>query len=275
MVWNLYGGGVDGVSEERLHTQAKIIAGLEPDVLALPECTWWDEDEERRLLYMAHKLDLMPVGMVRSHIGDGRNHTTLLIRPSKLRLLGRRTLGEGVFHHALIRARLRPVAAGDDGSHDFLAFGTHFSWADGDSRLREARWLTDYGGEFPGVPPRAMLLGDLNIPDREPESWSLIPKNLHSRYRLVLGTGEFGGVDQRALQVLIKSGWVDPQTLTGQKRAATVGYFYDNERVPWCLDYGLVSGLKVTSYHTHDTPQARNASDHLPAVLDVEVGPST
>ncbi|MEU3973411.1 endonuclease/exonuclease/phosphatase family protein [Streptomyces bacillaris] len=275
MTWNLYCGGLDGADESRLRVQTEILADLAPDILCLPECTWWDEADERRLWQTAHRLGLAPVNMVRSYVGDGRNHTTLFYRPSRLQLIGRRTLGAGVFHHALIRARLRPVEAGGEGAPDFLAFGTHFSHLDGDARLREARWLTDYGGEFPGVPPRAILLGDLNTPDREPEDWSLIPKNLHSRYRLVLPNGEFGGSDRRALQVLLNSGWSDPQELTGEERAATVGYFYPNEPVPWSLDYGLVSGLKVTAYRTYVTSAAESASDHLPVVLDAEVGPPT
>ncbi|MEU6663808.1 endonuclease/exonuclease/phosphatase family protein [Streptomyces sp. NPDC046821] len=272
VTWNLYCGGVDGGADEsRLRVQTETLADLAPDIACLPECSWWDEEDERRLWQTAHLLGMAPVRMAPSHVGDGRNFTTLLYRPSRLQLLGRRTLGRGVFHHALIRARLRPVAAGDDSPHDFLAFGTHLSYVDGDTRLREARWLTDYGGEFPGVPPRAVLLGDLNMPDRESEDWSLIPKNLQSRYRIVLPNGEFGDADRRAVQVLIKSGWKDPELLTGEKRAAIVGYFYPNEPVPWSLDYGLVSGLKVISYRTHDA--ARSASDHLPVVLDMEVGP--
>lgn len=123
------------------------------------------------------------------------------------------------------------------------------------------------------LPPRAILLGDLNVPDRQPDCWSRIPKKLHSRYRVVHPDGEFGGVDQRALQVLGNSGWIDPQTLTGKKRDATVGYFYANEAGLWCVDYGFVSGLNATSYRAHDTPEARTASDHLPVVLDVELGP--
>ncbi|MEU4659505.1 endonuclease/exonuclease/phosphatase family protein [Streptomyces sp. NPDC023723] len=273
VAWNLYLGGLDGADESRLRTQMKILADLAPDILCLPECTRWDEDDQRRLWWTAHELGLTPVAMAPSRIGDGRNYTTLLYRPSRLRLIGRRVLGREVFHHALIRARLRPVAAGDHDGCDFLAFGTHFSYVDGDVRLHEARWLTDYGGEFSGVPPRAILLGDLNTPDREPESWSLVPNNLHSRYRIVLPNGEFGGVDSRALDVLLNSGWGDPQVLTGEKRAPTVGYFYPNEPVPWCLDYGLVAGLQVTAYRTYDTPQARAVSDHLPVILDVETDP--
>ncbi|MFD0501535.1 endonuclease/exonuclease/phosphatase family protein [Streptomyces rhizosphaericus] len=184
----------------------------------------------------------------------------------------RAVLARDVFHHGLIRAVLRPVEE-EDGRHDFFVLATHLSYTDGETRLREARWMTDYGDEFPGVPPRGVLLGDLNIPDGEPPDWSLIPRNLHSRYRIVREDGSFGGVDRRALQALLNSGWQDPQTITGVRRAPTVGYFYPNEPVLWSLDYVLTTRMDVTLYRTHDTPQARAASDHLPAVADIEVRP--
>ncbi|ANZ13451.1 endonuclease/exonuclease/phosphatase family protein [Streptomyces noursei] len=273
VTWNLFLGGLDGADETRLGRQAEILSEIDADIVCLPECNRWDEDNEGRLWWMAHTLGLQPVAMVRSRLGTPpvQNHTALLYRPSKLRLMGRAILGRDVFHHALIRARLRPVEEHDD-QRDFLVLATHLSYTDGDTRLREARWMTDYGGKFPGAPPRAMLLGDLNVPDREPASWSLIPANMHSRYRLVLGNGEFGGADRRALQVLLRSGWEDPQALTGEHRTATVGYYYETEPVPWSLDYALVNDLSVKSYYTHDTPQARKVSDHLPAVIDVEMG---
>lgn len=277
VTWNLYCGGVDGTSEERLHTQAEILAGLKPDVLALQECTGWDEQEERRLLWMARTLGMAPVRMARSFIGDGRNFTTLLYRPSTLHLVGRRILGVEVFHHALIRARLRPVGA-EDGSRDLLAFATHFTHTDGETRLREARWLTDYAGAFPGMPSRAMLLGDLNCSgayDTDPEDWDLVPRNLHSRYRQVDDAGRFGAMDRRAIQVLINSGWADPQSLTGEDRAATVGYAYANEPVPLRLDHIFIRGLPATVYRTYDSPAVRALSDHLPVILDTEVRTET
>lgn len=272
VVWNLFLGGVDGASEDRLKAQAQILLELNADIVCLPECNRWDEDGERRLWWMANTLGLQPVAMVRSRLGTPpvHNHTVLLYRLSTLRLMNRAILGRDVFHHALIRARLRPVEEPDD-RRDFFVLATHLTYTDGETRLREARWMTDYGGGFPGVPPRGVLLADLNVPDREPSDWSLIPQNLHSRYRIVKDDGTFGGVDQRALQVLLHSGWQDPETLTGEQRSHTVGYFYPNEPVPWCLDYALVNGMDVTSYRTHDTPRARAASDHLPVAADMEV----
>ncbi|WP_280883334.1 endonuclease/exonuclease/phosphatase family protein [Streptomyces pseudovenezuelae] len=275
VTWNLFCGGVDGSSEERLHAQAEILNELEPDVLTLSECSWWDEAEERRLLWMAHMLGLTPVCMARSRIGDGRNYTTLLYRASRLRLVGRQRLGEGVFHHALVRARLRPLDEDSD-REDFLALATHLAWTDGECRLREARWMTDYAGDFPGRPPRALLLGDLNCPSPQDRiDWRKVPKNLQSRYRLVNADGTFGDADTRALGVLTESGWQDPDTLLSTPRAATVGYYYANEPVPLRLDHILTAGFTVHDYRTHDTKAARQASDHLPVVAVVDSAPGT
>ncbi|KMS73872.1 endonuclease/exonuclease/phosphatase [Streptomyces regensis] len=271
---NLDCGGTDpDGSEHRLHTHADFLRDQAPDVLALQECTFWDEQQERRLLLLCAILGMAPVLMVRDHIGDGRNHTALLYRPDRLRLIGRRALGVGVFHHALIQARLRPIGAGDDNTRDLLVLATHFTHTDGESRLRESRWTTDYAGPFPGAPKRGMLMGDLNCSgmyDEDPD-WNLVPRNLHARYRFTEPDGGAGWIDRRAIHVLHHAGWHDPQRFTGRARAATVGYAYENEPVPLRLDHILTRGLTVRDYRTHDTPEARAASDHLPVVLDADM----
>ncbi len=263
-VYNLLNGGVD---DDRLPQQVGILYGLRPDILCLPEATFWADNDEARLWWVADQLDMAVAYMARSYIGDGRNHTALLYRPSRFRLVGRRLIDPNRFTHAMIKARLRPVEANDD-SQDVLTLATHLDPFDGTKRLSEARRVTDFGGTFPGAPDRAILLGDLNVSDREPETWDDVPRNLHSRYRLVLDDGTFGGVDRRALDALLGSGWTDPQTLTGVRRTPTVGYYYPNEPVPWCLDYVLTRGLAVETYQTLDTPQARKLSDHLPIWAD-------
>ncbi|MET9566800.1 endonuclease/exonuclease/phosphatase family protein [Streptomyces tauricus] len=273
VTYNLLNGGVDGRSEERFDAQLGIIKSLVPDVLALQECTRWDENDNRRLNTMAKETEMSVVAMVPSRIGDRRNFTALLYRPARLRLLDRRQRGKGVLHHAMIQAHLRPLDAPDD-SADFTALGTHLAHTDGDTRLAEVRgWATDLGGAFPGTPRRAMLLGDLNCArTTDTFDWDLVPLNLHARYRLVRPDGTFGDADLRAMQVLLASGWQDPETITKIRRTPTVGYYYANEKGDVCLDHILVRGLTVRSYETYDTEMARRVSDHLPTVLDAEVG---
>ncbi|TBO57078.1 endonuclease/exonuclease/phosphatase family protein [Streptomyces kasugaensis] len=265
--YNLLLGGSD---ESRLRKQESLLTDISPDVLALQECALGDEAGHTRLRLMAERLGMAIVTMARS-AGNEKNFTALLYRPSKFRVVTWRLRGIDVFHHSLIEALMRPVGASDS-ERDFLAFATHLSWADGESRLREARRLTDYGGKFPGTPGRAVLLMDSNVPDREPESWDLVPRNLWPRYRLVNDDGTFGPADERALRVLLGVGWTDPATLTGQGRAATVGYYYANETAEFRLDHILTAGdWDVRGYRTHDTEELRTLSDHLPVTLDIRL----
>ena len=274
--WNLFNGGLDGPAHQdkaRFEEQVRILAELRPDVLALQECTWWHEDNQGLLKRLAEVLGMAVVRMESSEIGDGANQTALLYRPEVLTLVEDRSMGRRIYAHALIRATLRPVGVLDD-SCDFMVFTTHLNPWNGDARLAEARRITDFGGAFPGAPSRSILLGDLNTPDRRlwwPWQWRRIPQNLWSRYRLLKPSGRWGGVDRRAVQILLRSGWTDPQRLTRRRRKPTVGYYYPNELVSWSLDYALVHGLDVSAYWTADSPAARHASDHLPVVLDVVV----
>lgn len=272
VTYNIHNGGLDGDSEERYHTQTGILEELQPDVLGLEECSFWDADDNRLINTMAGRLKLNVAAMIPSRIGDGRNFTALLYRPTKFRLVDWQQRGNGVLHHAMIRARLQPLDM-PDGRSDFNAIATHLAFSGGGTRLAEvSAWLTDFAGEFPGAPPRSMLLGDLNCArPHDTFDWEKVPQNLHARYRLVLPDGSFGDADLRAIQVLLASGWQDPENITKVPRAATVGYYYANERVPLCLDHILVRGLTVHDYWTYDTAVARRVSDHLPTVLDAEI----
>ncbi|MEE4543686.1 endonuclease/exonuclease/phosphatase family protein [Streptomyces sp. V4-01] len=269
MIWNLLNGGVDRGNEARLIDQLKVVAACAPDLVCLTECAQWHLDKQQLLKYAEQTLGMRSAVLARSHVGDGRNNTTLLYGPD-LRLVNYNVRGKGSFHHALIRARFRPREAGDIPSADFLVYGTHLHPYDGDSRLAEARWMTDSGGVFPGLPARAVLLGDLNTADRELEDWSQVPVNLHSRYRIVKNDGDFGGVDQRAVRVLLNSGWKDPHTVLGVPRPPTVGHYYANERVPWRLDYALLSGMQPAAVWTHPFDENFKLSDHLPHFVDVQ-----
>ncbi|MFD0501534.1 hypothetical protein [Streptomyces rhizosphaericus] len=76
VTWNLFLGGIDGASEKRLRVEARILRGLNADIVCLPECNRWDEDNERRLWWMANSLGLQPVAMVRSRLGTPPSRTT-------------------------------------------------------------------------------------------------------------------------------------------------------------------------------------------------------
>ncbi|MBZ3916805.1 endonuclease/exonuclease/phosphatase family protein [Streptomyces acidiscabies] len=262
--WNLLNGGLDGAGEVRLDAQVGYLADLGPDILALQECTRWDEKDRAEMV--AAELGLAITKMAPSRVGASRNYTMLLHNPTRFSLVEARLRGAETFHHALIKARLRPHGAPSDGSGDLNVLATHLSWTDGATRLAETGWMTDYAGPFPGEPGRALLMGDLNTPHPgDVIDWSDVPPNLQTRYRLVQADGTFGDADTRAFQVLLNSGWQDPETLTRQPRAATVGHYYPNEPTPMRLDHILVHNLTVHAYRTHDTGRV---SDHKPVVLD-------
>ncbi|SFD61555.1 endonuclease/exonuclease/phosphatase family protein [Streptomyces aidingensis] len=280
--WNLGNGGIDPDGEEtRRKNQITIAAGLgaqakdssgnggELDVLAVQELTHWDERGWWRLHELADSLGMTALPPVTSHVGDGRNHLAILCRPGRVQVLRHQDVGRGAFHHGLARAHLAVEG------HEFTVLATHLAWTDGDTRLREARWMTDNAGTFPGQPPRAVLLGDLNcLAQQDPEpDWTNVPRNMHPRYRTVHADGSFGPADRRALRVLLNSGWTDPQTVVREPRKATVGYWYKNEPTPLHLDHALTAGdFRPLSYVTHDTPEARAASDHLPITLTTAIG---
>jgi exodeoxyribonuclease-3 len=282
LVWNLLDGGLDAGDPARLYAQLDRLATYQPDVLCLPECTWGD-DVARYQRLVSEKLGLVPAMIAPSRVAatvdpaapeSPANYTGLFYDPLRLRLVGPAVLrGRDAFHHALIRAVLRPVAVQDDRA-DVLVLATHLNPFDPEAQLHEVRgWVTDYGGRFPGMPERAVLLGDLNTPDREPASWNDVPVNLHARYRELLPDNSFGGVDRRSLDILLTSGWEDPHTVLGVERQPTWGYYYDNEQVRWALDYALVAGrsagLEVGEVLTQPwDPQFRD-SDHLIHGVDI------
>lgn len=124
---------------------------------------------------------------------------------------------------------------------------------------------------FPGRPARSLALGDFNTPDRKPKDWSAVPDNLHRRYRLVNPDGSFGDTDQRAVRVLLNSGWQDPHEVLGIPRPPTVGHYYINERVPWPIDYALTVGMDPVGVWTHPFDEGFQLSDHLPHFVDVRL----
>lgn len=165
MVWNLLNGGVDKGSEARLIDQLGLIGACGPDVLCLPEATFWHQHEQRLLRLATGTLGLKVVTLAKTRVGDGKNRTALLYNPASVRLVNWQLRGVGVFHHALIRAKFRRQAAGNDPTGDFTVFGTHLNPFNGEARLGETRgWLTDHGGQFPGLPQRSVALADFNTP---------------------------------------------------------------------------------------------------------------
>jgi len=269
VTYNLLNGGIDigNGSEQRRIDQAHILKPLQADVLALQECTGWEDQNWWRLYWLAQQLDLVVFDKVQTQRRTGMsspNWTVLLYRPERLRAVGGTPhVGQGAFQHGAIRALF---VDRDNADTEYRVHATHLAWTDGGARLGESRWFTDWARS------RSMLLGDLNedLCTAPQPNWSNIPQFLHSRYRLVLPDGSYGNADRRCTGNLLGAGYVDPAAHLGVKPAPTTGYWYSNEPEPQSLDHILLGAQladDAREYRTVDTREARSASDHLPRLL--------
>ncbi|MFK0154342.1 hypothetical protein ACIQVK_19985 [Streptomyces sp. NPDC090493] len=270
--WNLKDGGIDGDNEDRRIQQLEFFESCPKlDLLWILEGAGWHEG--RRINDVASVTGLTALPPVTSRIGDGRNHSVMFYDAEKLTPSRPHTeLARGAFYHGVSRDVF------DVDGIPLLTLGTHLSFDSGAARLAEAHFLADYGGHFPGWPEDKVLLMDANAPDdNDPElkDWSRVPQYLWHRYREVLPDGSFGGWDRGARNLLLKSGWCDPQSEVLVQRGPTVGYWYDNEKVPLRLDQILVTGprIEVVDYRTlkPDAPDLTRLSDHLPVQLDIRL----
>lgn len=268
IAWNVFLGGIDGHDESRREAQVQYLARQDADFIWITEASGWHRDHGRRFRDLAIATGTTHCPPVTTHIGDGHNHSCLFFRHDRVREVSYSELARGALHHGAARAVF------DVNGTRLLILGTHLAYADGDSRLREAHHFADYARPFGNWPPNAVLLGDLNMPDDNdegPDSWEQVPQNLWHRYRRIRDDGSFGDLDRRARTMLLASGWRDPQCAVDAERAATTGYWWDNERVPMRIDQALITGgqLEVVDYRTHDTPPLRKLSDHLPLELTI------
>lgn len=270
--WNVKDGGIDGDSEHRRMQQVAFLkAHPQLDLLWIMEATNWPEN--RRINDVEGATGLTALPPVTSRIGDQVNHSIMFYNASKLTPRGKPgELARGAFHHGTARA------AFDVDGIPLLALGTHLSYANPAAQLAESHYLADYGGPFPGWPEDKVLLMDANAPDdNDPEldDWSRVPRYLWHRYRKRLPDGSWGGWDRDARRLLLDSGWLDPQNYVREQREPTVGYWYDNEKVPLRLDQILVTGrrIEVVDYRTlkPESPDLTKLSDHLPVRLDIRL----
>ena len=265
--WNVLNGGIDrndrGFHDHRFEQQIDYLASLPGlDFLWIMEGTDWHLSDGRRFKDLADATGLTALPYVTSRVGEGRNHSVLYYREEKVTLVTAGELARGAFHHGATRAVFEV-----DGVR-LLLLGAHLAYSNGAARLGEAQFLADYGQQFDSWPEDSVLLMDGNGPDRydpEPEDWSVVPRNLWHRYRKMLPDGSFGGWDLDAPNLLIGSGWRDPQDEISLRRKPTVGYWYANEQVPLHLDQGLVTGrrIEVAGYRTLGAPPT--FAPHIPA----------
>ncbi|MER6913860.1 hypothetical protein ABT354_19495 [Streptomyces sp. NPDC000594] len=272
--WNLLNGGIDGASERRRLAQVERMASWGSHFLWVTEATGWHQHGGFRFQELADRTGMAFLPPITSWAGDGFNHSVLYYRPGLLRVDRSRPGPAGTFHHGWARAQF------DVAGTPLLFLGTHLAHASGAARLAEAHHLADYGQRFGDWPEDAVLVGDMNCADhtdRKPAKWSDIPLNLQHRYRTIGPDGLFGDdYDRSPRNLLLASGWRDPQADVAAVREPTTGYWYANEQVPMRLDQSLVTGprIEVVDYRTHVDPELDQLSDHRPTELVILLHPS-
>ncbi|RNG26254.1 endonuclease/exonuclease/phosphatase family protein [Streptomyces botrytidirepellens] len=251
-------------SGDRWQGQMEVLAGLQLDVLGLQEAKHWDRDDMARVYDTAWALGMQPLFAPSNNHGC---HLVTLYREPRVRCRRFRAHAvSGAFHHTASRAVLSI-----DGL-DIRVLHTHLNPVDGDARLGEARWLTEYA-----APKHAsLLIGDLNtvgLKCKAPD-WTRFPRQLQSRHRLVRADGSYGGLDRRTMAALIKAGFIDPPVQLHEPAQRTAGYWNKAELWDHRSDYVLLSPAMapaLCTYEVVDTETTRALSDHLPVVATLNL----
>ncbi|MFE3146537.1 endonuclease/exonuclease/phosphatase family protein [Streptomyces sp. NPDC059218] len=272
VTYNVCEGGLDGDGVEngtgaidisRWEQQIDLMGRLEPDVLCLQECKYYDRGGFEMAKRTGQALDMEWYLAPSSSHGS---HLMTLVNPRVVEV--RRFVpdaAERKLHHTLARADLVARRTG----WNFTVLNTHLDPFSPANRIREASWLTEYGAR-----DDVILAGDLNSEapgDPAVTSWGWLPKELHSRHRFQNPDGTYAGSDRRALSALLHAGFRDPVTHLGFPPARTVGYWSPSERRDFRSDYVLPSrGLapRLKNLLVPDTHDTRAMSDHLPVCAD-------
>ncbi len=194
---NLLAGGIGrSRTEQRFAPLLEALAEQEPDVLALQECLYWDQDEHRLWDKAQQRLGMSGVLGISADTGM---HTALLVR-APLRIAAHRVDHGKRWHHSVTHA----LVVWDE--HGALAPGRlrvasiHLAPRNPLQRDWEAGELTDYAASD----DPAVLLGDTNTPDRH-TNLDDAPAHVLARYARV-GTRipDCGAIDR-----LVHAGMTD------------------------------------------------------------------
>ncbi|MFI6113277.1 endonuclease/exonuclease/phosphatase family protein [Kitasatospora sp. NPDC051164] len=258
--YNLLDGG-----GERWRAQAEFLRAQNLDVLCLQEAKRWDERGYARMLGFA---DLLGMQAQFAPSNSHNCHLVTLYRWPRVRCTAfHPDVAEGTFHHTVSRAHFTA-----DG-HELTVLNTHLAPFNGARRSLEAGWLTEYAA----AGRRVALAGDLNVrglDDPELEDWSVIPAELHSRHRLQLPDGSYGGSDRLAMAKLVHAGFTDPVAALGIPVPRTAGYWSDAERWDHRSDHILLAPAltpALSGCEVPDTEEARGLSDHLPFIVTLDL----
>jgi endonuclease/exonuclease/phosphatase family metal-dependent hydrolase len=143
--WNLLGGGLDAGLDSRLRRQMAALAELQPTIVALQECTYWDRDYfrifHRAEQYLGLRGYLSPSG----HHGC---HLAIFIREGTgLRVAEQRHESGHPYWHGVARV----VVAADGYSQPLHLASAHLAPSSPAIRLAEAEALGLLAGDGPVI----------------------------------------------------------------------------------------------------------------------------
>ena len=266
ITYNLRDGGGD---DRRLARQLDLLARLNPSVLALQECKWWDRNG-CRLLHRAERVLRMRGFLAQSnHHGC---HIGLFVRESACtRVTGWYPDRAAPYWHALARL----VTEVDGYRRPLHIVGAHLAPSSPAIRLAEAETFSLLTGPGHDV----IALGDFNaIPATGPDPELGGVPRIKARRKL----------DRRPAQAIEDAGFTDAGTQAGN-RAPTVGFTgpdrlaYACGRIYTTLPPQAVAGYQVVGADEPGTGPAgaitgqalaavRELSDHLPAAAVFTLG---
>lgn len=252
MAWNiLYGGVTDSV--DRTPLLVAQVNAVRPDVLALCECWGFLEDGGARMDAFCEAVG-MRGALVEAPTG---NHVALLYR-EPWSPASSSTVATAPMHHGLVRMLL----ADDDVAVHVIA--THLNPYSSLARLQEAQVVVSR--TRPGE--HTLVMGDFNtLPlghDTEVRSRRLLDEHMRPDTHVCRFFAEAGFVDVLAERGVTSHTYPTPLEA---KRDDFLGGVR--------LDYVMASrelASACTAAWVVDTPQAGQASDHLPAAAEFTVG---
>ncbi|GHF33093.1 hypothetical protein GCM10010218_12710 [Streptomyces mashuensis] len=262
----LFGGHDDfGLGAgNRWDGQIAFLKGLQPDILALQECNFWDLLGNRRMYQTLNALEMGSAFLAYANeTTSGHRFHSVIMLSSRIRVAAQGA-DRDRFHHVMGWANL--LLPGVDGQVELR--NLHLDPFDPRNRAREVAPLEVLAA--PGR--RALVVGDINSIGAgyaEPD-WTCLPPHLLNGHLRSPGQQEVS--DREAVELLARAGFADASAPFGQDTAATAAF--GNGDVPRRQDLILESpdmAVAQVSYQVHMEPVDKELSDHAAVSADYDL----
>ncbi|MFI6112878.1 endonuclease/exonuclease/phosphatase family protein [Kitasatospora sp. NPDC051164] len=263
----LFGGrDDDGLgADDRWSRQVPFLKSLEPDILLLQECNFWQLLGRRRLNQAVAELGLAAGFLAEANpTTAGHQFHSAILTSARVTVLAE-DCDRGRYHHVMGWMNLRlPGPAG----RVLEVRNLHLDPFDPRNRAREVAPL-----EVLAAPGRLALVGgDANtIGQRFPEpDWKVMAPHLLNSHLRMPGEAEVG--DRDAVELLARSGFVDAAVTSGMADVPTAAFGHGD--VPRRQDLILTSPAlapAVIGYQVHRQPAEDEMSDHCAVSVDLDL----